>query len=915
MDPYSFLSNAEPEALSELYNQYLEDPNSVDEGWKSFFSGFEFAQKHYPQKVEAGSSNISDKEFKVINLIEAYRSRGHLFTETNPVRDRRKYSPDLSIENFGLTEADLNTKFKAGSHCHLGEVTLKEIVSHLQQVYCRSVGVEFVYMREPEKVDWIIKRVHQNANTPSFSAEEKNHILKKMIQATGFESYLHTRFPGQKRFSLEGGEALIPALDTVIEHGAGMGAKEFILGMAHRGRLNVLANIFNKPYHQLFSEFVAKDYLEDGFDGDVKYHLGFDRIEKTDNGHEVKMTLCPNPSHLEAVDPVVEGMARQIIDEKYQGDDNCVVPILIHGDAAVAGQGVVYEVVQMAQLDGYKTGGTVHIVINNQVGFTTNYTDARSSTYCTDIGKVTLSPVFHVNGDDIEAVVHTLKIAMEYRQQFKEDVFIDLLCYRKYGHNEGDEPKFTQPLLYKAIAKHATPRDIYIQQLIQESIITQKEANERIEKFKNKLALEFDESKEIENAFVENFLAEKWTGMDYANDESIWEVGNTKFNKKRLLELSDKLTAEPEGKKLFRKLSKILKDRANMVADNKLDWGMAEMLAYASLLDEGHPIRFSGQDVERGTFSHRHAIVKIEDSEEEYCHLNNLSENQSAKIDIYNSHLSEYGVLGFEYGYSLVNPNGLTVWEAQFGDFFNGAQIMLDQFISAAEDKWKVQSGLVMLLPHGYEGMGAEHSSARIERFLTMSAENNWQLINCTTPANHYHALRRQLKRNYRKPLIAFTPKKLLRYPDCHSSMDDLANGEFQPIINDPNVSDKAAIKTVIVCQGKIYYELKDTISEHGLTDVAVVRMEQLYPTPVDQLESILNEYTNKERVIWAQEEPENMGAQPYMERKLAPLGFSEFIGKGESASPASGSPKRDALRQQTVLSRVFKLEKAELTK
>jgi 2-oxoglutarate dehydrogenase E1 component len=908
MDTLSYLSNAEPSAISELYSQYKKDPSSVEEGWRKFFEGFEFAETNFPSLPNSGGGTINNKEFAVHNLINAYRNRGHLFTKTNPVRERRKHGPGLELANFDLTDADLDTNFKAGEQCGLGETTLRNIVDHLKCVYCQSIGVEFTYMRQPEKVQWMIDKLHVNSNHPDFSIEEKKQIFKKLNQASVFESYLHTRFPGQKRFSLEGAESLIPALDVLVEHSSLAGAEEFVIGMAHRGRLNVLANIFNKPYQEIFSEFVAKDYEEENFDGDVKYHLGFDKEVSTDNGKKVNITLCPNPSHLEAVNPVVEGISRQKLDHKYNNDYNKVVPILIHGDAAIAGQGVVYEVVQMASLDGFKTGGTIHIVINNQVGFTTNYTDGRSSIYCTDVAKVTLSPVFHVNGDDPEALVHVMKIAMDYRQRFHEDVFIDLLCYRKYGHNEGDEPKFTQPLLYKSIAKHKNPKDLYLESLIAEKVMTPAEGKAVADEYKDKLVAAFDESKKIENAHVDNFLAKAWEGVEYANKDSFDSSPTTGYDKQKLLKLAARLTAVPEGKKIFRKLEKILNDRASMVENNKLDWGMAEMLAYASVLDEDKPIRFTGQDVERGTFSHRHAIVKIEDSEEEYCHLNNLKENQAGKFEIYNSLLSEYGVLGYEYGYSLVNPHGLTIWEAQFGDFFNGAQIMIDQFISPGEDKWKTMSGLVMLLPHGYEGMGAEHSSARLERFLTLCAEENWQIVNCTTPANFFHAMRRQLAWKFRKPLVVFTPKSLLRSPDCISTIDDLANGSFQEVIDD-TVADKKKIESVFLCQGKIYYELKAKAKEAGNDTTAFVRVEQMYPAPLGQLEKVMATYPNATRKGWVQEEPENMGALSFVSRMYTGLGLTEFIGKDSSSSPASGSSKRDALRQEEVIKKIFQPE------
>ena len=825
-----------------------------------------------------------------------------MFTKTNPVRERRKYTPSLAIEHFDLEEADLEIVFQAGSTVGIGPATLQEIITHLEQVYCQSIGVEYMYIRKPEEVEWIKNRLHQNNNTPTFNVDQKKHILHKLNQAVAFENFLHTKYVGQKRFSLEGAESLIPALDALIERGADLGVEEYVMGMAHRGRLNVLANIFNKTYKDIFTEFEGKEYEDALFDGDVKYHLGFTSEQACDNGKKVKMSLSPNPSHLEAVDPVVEGISRAKIDEKYAGNNKKLVPILIHGDAALAGQGVVYEVVQMAQLDGYKTGGTIHVAINNQIGFTTNYLDARSSTYCTDVAKVTLSPVFHVNGDDVEAVVHAMQIATEYRQKFGKDVFIDLLCYRKYGHNEGDEPRFTQPLLYKAISKHKNPREIYNQKLMSEGVVEANIAKEMEAEFKLLLQDRFDESKEVEKAFITPFMEQEWEGFQKAQSEDFDISPETGVAKDDLLAVAEKLYNIPEEKQLFKKSQRLLSDRKKMVEDtNKLDWAMGELLAYGTLLQEGHPVRISGQDVERGTFSHRHAVLKSEESEQEICPLNSVSD--VAKFTAFNSLLSEYGVLGFDYGYAMAMPNSLTIWEAQFGDFSNGAQIMLDQFISAAEDKWKMMNGLVMLLPHGYEGQGAEHSSARMERYLQLCAQHNMQMVNCTTPANFFHVLRRQLKRNFRKPLVVFTPKSLLRHPQCVSSIQDFTTGRFQEIIDD--TIEASSVKKLVLCSGKLYYELLQERKEKNRNDVAIVRLEQLYPLPKTQINTVIEKY-NPAQLIWAQEEPENMGAWSHILRNLRYLPF-EVVARSESAATASGSSKRSAKRQKTIIEQVFK--------
>lgn len=904
MDKFSFLGNVSIDWIEEQYEKYRQDPHSIESDWAHFFEGFEFARKNYDTDSEI-PENVH-KEFKVLNLIEAYRFRGHLFTKTNPVRERRKYSPTLALENFGLSEDDLDTTFQAGEEIGMGPAKLKDIVSHLEKTYCESIGIEYNYIRQPERLEWIRNKIELD-NRPKFTDEEMRIIFHVLNRATSFEQFLQKKFVGQKRFSIEGGEALIPALHALIQRGSNFGVKEVIIGMAHRGRLNVLANIFKKKFKEIFSEFEGKEYEEydasKEFDGDVKYHLGYSTEIVAENGEPVHLTLSPNPSHLESVDPVVEGMARAKIDT-YLKDEKAILPILIHGDAAIAAQGVVYEVVQMAQLDGYRTGGTIHIVVNNQVGFTTNYLDGRSSTYCTDVAKTTLCPVFHVNGDDIVAMVQTILIAFEYRQRFGMDVFIDLLCYRKYGHNEGDEPKFTQPKLYDIIAKHPNPREIYLKQIIDQGIIKEEEATEIIEKFQETLEKNFDESKEIETVDVQHFLENTWRNMKPSGPQDFDKSPETGYPKEDLIRLAKTFNTLPEEKKFFRKLKKLMDQRLKMVEEDSYDWAMGELLAYASLLEEGYDVRISGQDSERGTFSHRHAVLKSEDSEEEYVPLNNLSENQ-ANFYIYNSLLSEYGVLGFDYGYAFASPQTLTIWEAQFGDFFNGGQIIIDQYLSSAEDKWRTMNGLVMYLPHGYEGMGSEHSSARLERFLSLCAEHNMQVCNATTPANFFHLLRRQMHRTFRKPLIVMTPKKLLRYPKAKSSISEMAEGRFQEVIDDPNVSAKD-VDTVVFCSGKIYYEILEQKekTESG-ENIAVVRLEQLYPLPDKQMDEIVEKYNSAERHIWVQEEPKNMGAWSFVAMNYNKVKW-ECISRSPSSSPASGSPIAAAARQKAILDKLF---------
>jgi len=907
MDKVTYVGNADVTAIDHLYKAYQQDPESVDIGWKKFFEGFDFARTNYEEGGEVPES--FQKEFKVINLITGYRTRGHLFTKTNPVRDRRQYSPTLALENFGLDNGDLDTVFQAGNEVGVGAAKLRDIIAHLEETYCESIGIEYIYIREPERLNWLIEKIELK-NRPVFNAEKKIEIYKKLNQATNFESYLGKKFVGQKRFSIEGGEALIPALDTLINKGSDLGVEYFTMGMAHRGRLNTLINIFEKRPKDIFSEFEGKEFdISYTFDGDVKYHQGYTSNVELKNGKKVGLTLSPNPSHLEAVDPVVLGISRAKIDNILK-DEKKICPVMIHGDAAIAGQGVVYEVIQMAQLDGYRAGGTIHIVVNNQVGFTTNYLDARSSTYCTDVAKTTLCPVFHVNGDDIEAVVQTMEIAMEYRQRFNEDVFIDLLCYRKYGHNEGDEPKFTQPNLYNLIAKHPNPKDIYFQQLESEGVLSKDQAKELEQKFNAYLDEEYEISRKNEKALVYDFLSSTWKGFRHSTLEDFVNSPDTGVSKSKLLELGEKLATLPEGKKYFRKIAKIFKDRMNAIKGDKLDWGSAEMLAYATLLDEGHPVRISGQDVERGTFSHRHAVVKTEDTEEEITTLNLLNDNQ-AEFSIYNSLLSEYGVLGFEYGYSLATPNGLTIWEAQFGDFFNGAQIMVDQFITAGEDKWATQSGLVMLLPHGYEGQGAEHSSARLERFLVQCADENIQVVNTSTPANHFHVLRRQLKREFRKPLVVFSPKMLLRHPEAVSTLDEMATGSFQEVLDD-TVANVANVDTVVFCSGKFYYEMKAKAKEMGVENMAFVRVEQLYPFPQNQIDAILAKYTNAKNILWAQEEPTNMGAWTYFAMQLRHLPIVGVCRQASAAS-AEGSSQLHKKRLNVLFDELFKFAKVEV--
>ncbi len=920
MDRFSFLNAAHSQLIEDLYQQYKKFPDSVEPSWKAFFQGFEFAQEQYDvdfnntatpvqfaQNAVANNEVSEDlkKEFKVLNLIEAYRQRGHLFTKTNPVRERRHYEPTLDIENFGLTKADLNKKFNCAIETGMDSAaTLQQLIDHLENIYCDSIGVEYMHISNVEEVKFVRDWIQKNENHPKLSATEKTEILQKLNQAVAFENYLHTKFVGQKRFSLEGGESLIPALDQLITRSSQLGVDEVVLGMAHRGRLNVLSNIFGKSYKQIFSEFEGKEFEADVFSGDVKYHLGSSKTITTESGEKVNINLTPNPSHLETVAALVLGICRAKVDNQYH-DFKKVLPIVIHGDGAIAGQGIVYELAQMMTLDGYKTGGTVHIVVNNQVSFTTNYLDARSSVYCTDIAKVTDSPVMHVNADDVEAVVHAIRFAAEYRAKFGKDVYIDLLGYRKYGHNEGDEPRFTQPNLYKLISKHPNPREIYKDILIKENVVSDEVLKNMEVEFKKLLDVDYDASKEIEKNKMTIFMEDDWKDYPIAPKGSVLKSYDTKFDLKKLKELAIQISTLPKDKKFISKISRLFEARLKMIENDSLDWALGELLAYATLLVEGHNIRISGEDVERGTFSHRHAVVKTEESEEEYVPLQHV--NTTQQFDIYNSHLSEYGVLGFDYGYAMASPNTLTIWEAQFGDFVNGAQIIVDQYLVAAEDKWKIQDGLVMLLPHGSEGQGAEHSSARLERFLTLCANENMIVANCTLPGNYFHLLRRQMKFSFRKPLVVMTPKSLLRHPKVVSPLEDLANGSFQPILDDPT-ADPAKVKKLVLCSGKIYYELlakKEALNDES---IALVRFEQLYPLQMDQINQILEKYNKRNALIWAQEEPENMGAWSFILRNFRDTGI-QVVSSVPSSTPAPGSHKMFEKNQTGVINHVFETE------
>ncbi|MGN6647382.1 MAG: 2-oxoglutarate dehydrogenase E1 component [Cytophaga sp.] len=935
MDKYSYVANAEISYVDEMYQSYRKDPLSVDETWQKFFEGYNFSLQKYGEKGAANggstaaptgngvaavaaspATTVSEKEVRVHYLIHAYRSRGHLRSKTNPVRERKDRKPLLELADFGLSDADLDVVFEAGNELGIGAAPLRKIVETLKFIYEGAIGFEYMYIRKPEKLAWLRNKIEKESLAHALTLDEKKRILSKLNEAVVFENFLHTKYVGQKRFSLEGGETTIPALDKMITASAELGVEEVVIGMAHRGRLNVLANIMGKTYEQIFNEFEGniKPDMTMG-DGDVKYHMGYSSEVVTPKGQKINLKLMPNPSHLEAVDPVVLGFVRAKGDRLYGYDYKKVLPVLIHGDAAVAAQGIVYEIVQMSKLNGYQTGGTIHFVINNQVGFTTDFEDARSSIYCTDVAKIIDAPVMHVNGDDPEAVTFCMRLAAEYRQKFNEDIFIDMVCYRRHGHNESDEPKFTQPKLYNVISRHANPRELYNQKLIERGDVDAEIAKNMDREFRDMLQDRLNQVKQKPLPYSLQKMEKEWTELRKATKEDFDRSPDTSITQEVIDKVGKAITDIPADFKPLKQIEKLLKDRKEQLQETKTaNWAMAELLAYGSLLLEKKIVRVSGQDVQRGTFSHRHAVLKDAETNEPYYSLNHISDNQK-RFRIYNSLLSEYGVLGFEYGYAMANPSALVIWEAQFGDFANGAQVMIDQFVTSGETKWQRQNGIVMSLPHGYEGQGPEHSSARLERFLGLCANNNMVVTNITTPANIFHALRRQLKWEFRKPLINMAPKSLLRHPLVMSDLKEFTDGRFQEVIDDANV-DAKKVKRVLFCTGKVYYDLFEEQKNAKRTDVAVVRVEQLYPYPEKQLEEIFAKYKNAE-YVWVQEEPYNMGAWGYILRRmyLANNTQIEVIARDEASSPAVGYLKAHNEKQAELVKRAFadKIEKMNI--
>jgi 2-oxoglutarate dehydrogenase E1 component len=930
MKDFSFITNSHPSYIEGLYQDYVKNPDTVDPEFRKFFEGFDFAITQGKAsngvngatngtytaagaKAAEGAYTTTDgvdwkKELGAYRLILGYRNKGHLLAKTNPIRPRKDRGANLDLAFYGFTQEDLDKNFFAGNLIGLGTTTLKNILLHLQNCYASHVGIEFKYISDQKKIDWLTNEMEKKFLNP-IPLDKKKRILEKLNEGVMFEKFLHTKYIGQKRFSLEGGETTIPALDTIINTAADHDVQEVVIGMAHRGRLNVLANIMGKTYEQIFSEFEGTAKMDQTMgSGDVKYHMGYGSEVQSDTNKTVHLKLMPNPSHLEAVDPVVVGFARAKADVMYASDYDKILPILIHGDASVAGQGIVYEVLQMSELKGYNTGGTIHFVINNQIGFTTDFDDARSSDYCTSLAAAIHAPVLHVNGDDAEAVVKCAEIATRYRQEFNTDIFIDMVCYRRHGHNEGDDPKFTQPHLYALIDQHPNPREVYTQFLIENGESDAKDlAKEMEKKFWADLQERLDEVKQHPLPYHYQQPELWWRSLRKAAPTDFEHSPVTAISDADFRKIFDSIMKWPDDFKPLRKIEKLLQDKVRLFTDEgKVDWATGELLAYGSLLLDGKDVRMSGQDVQRGTFSHRHAVLRDENNDQSYNRLSRLPDAKG-QFRIYNSLLSEYGVLGFEYGYALANPNALVLWEAQFGDFSNGAQTMIDQFIAAAEQKWQRMNGVTLLLPHGYEGQGPEHSSARMERFLQMCAELNIVATNVTTAANLFHAFRRQLAWPFRKPLINFSPKANLRHPGTYSKMEEFTNGGFREVIDDSFVDNANQVKKVLFCSGKVYFDLAERQQKENRKDVAIVRLEQLYPLPLTQLEALYKKYSQASTWFWVQEEPLNMGAASFLQMNLKTINYG-VISRQPSAATATGYSKVHAQEQAEIIETAFSI-------
>ena len=943
----TFLNKSNSGFIEEMYIKFIEGDPNLPESWRSYFESLnedlEVISKEIqgpnwsPKKIKINrnilnyKNNVPTENFNVdknvsdsiraITLIRAYRTRGHLIANLDPLGlMKREYLHDLHPKDHGFTVEDLDRKIFLDNYMDIGHATIKEITNNLKKIYCSTIGAEFMHITDPAEKVWFRERMEKKENQLNFTRNGKIAIMNKIIQAEGFEKFLAKKYVGTKRFGLDGGESLIPSLEQIIKRGGQLGAKEIKIGMPHRGRLNVLANVLQKSYKRIFNEFAGEfSATHDDSTGDVKYHLGASSDREFD-GNSVHVSLTDNPSHLEAVNPIVLGQTRAKQFFHKDEERKKVIPVLIHGDAAFAGQGVVAECFAMSGLKGHNTGGTIHIIVNNQIGFTTSPRFARSSPYPSDLGKVVESPILHCNGDDPESVVHCAKIAIEFRQKFNKDVVIDMICYRRFGHNEGDEPSFTQPLMYKKIRAHPTTLNIYGKKLVQEGTLSESEFNKMNTDFKQLLENQFKTAKDYKPKL--NWFEGTWSRYQPTKGKD--KKGVTGVNNDKIKKISEKINSIPSKIFAHKTIERVFSQRAKTVAEGKnIDWSTAESLAFGTLLEEGFPVRLVGQDSGRGTFSQRHSVIRNQNDNSRYIPSNNISNNQK-KYEIVDSLLSELAVLGFEYGYSLVEPETLTIWEAQFGDFANGAQVVIDQFIASGERKWSRASGLVMLLPHGYEGQGPEHSSARLERFLQLCAQENIQVMNCTTPANYFHALRRQIHREFRKPLVIMTPKSLLRHKYCVSNLDDFnKSNSFHRVLEDHaliknskfvKIKKAKKVRKVIICSGKIYFDLLEAREKNKVDDVIFVRIEELYPFPVKSLTKAIKPYVSNSQFFWCQEEPKNMGAwssvRDYIQWTLDNLGVKkklDYIGRKAAASPATGYANRHAKQQKEILDKVFK--------
>jgi 2-oxoglutarate dehydrogenase E1 component len=917
MSDFSALANAHPSYIESLYNNWKQNPTAIAADWEQFFTGFDYAvangETSTPTEggvVQGVSNEKLRKELAVATIIDGYRHRGHLLADTNPIRKRKDRQPHLDFREWGLEDSDLDQAFYAGKLIGLENATLRQIVAKLNAIYAAHIGFDYSHIDSHEQRLWLRERIENRNLSPDYglSMDKKQRILAELNGAVGMEEFLAKKYGPMKRFGLEGGENTIPALDAIINEGVESGVEEVVIGMAHRGRLNVLANIMGKTYQNIFNEFeggIISDQIYGS--GDVKYHMGYSSQMETISGKPVHLKLLPNPSHLESIDPVIEGFARAKVDLLYENNFNRILPIMIHGDASVAGQGIVYEVIQMSRLKGYEAGGTIHFVINNQVGFTTDWTDARSSHYSSSVANVIQAPTFHVNGDDAEAVVFVCELAVAFRQQFNCDVFVDMVCYRRNGHNESDNPEVTQPALYKLIKNHKNPRELYIETLSHRDKFDRDLAIKMAKEFDDFLQDRLAEvkQKQLPYTYQEPELA--WKALKKSKQVTAEDINTspaTGISEERIALVLAALRKKPENFAVVNVIDRLFKNNEKLLSDGKIDWALGELMAYGAILAEQKDVRLSGEDVKRGTFSHRHAVLFEKNTNEQYNRLQHINERQGT-FRIFNSFLSEYAVLGFEYGYAMAHPDTLVIWEAQFGDFHNGAQTIIDQYIAAGESKWQRQNGLVMLLPHGYEGQGPEHSSARLERFLQLCAEDNMYVANISTPANLFHALRRQLARPFRKPLIVMSPKSLLRHPLCVSDLSELSEGTaFREVIDDAAITDANNVKRVVFSTGKVYYDLLARQMEEKREDVALVRVEQLYPFPTAQVEAILAKYAGADKV-WLQEEPQNAGAWFHIATYHSDLGL-RYMGRKASASPATGYLKVHNKEQAEIVEKAF---------